>query len=434
MADKEHLAVLKRGIDAWNQWRRENPNLEPDLSEANLRGADLSRADLRRVNLIKADLNVTNLRGANLSEANLLEANLCLSNLIKANLNQANLCKAKLRSANLYKANLIEANLSGANLIETNLYKSDLCKAKLRSANLYKANLSRVNLSKTDLCGCYLGRANLSGANPSLAEFRNADLSQADLRGADLSWADLSKADLSLANLSKADLSGANFHKADLTKTDLSGADLSGTDLSEANLTKANLREAYLIRTQALDCNFTEVIFTGACLEDWKINQGTKLKHVICEYAYLKYDYTQDTFIERRPRNETQNFAPGEFTCLFQKALETVDLTFSDGIDWKAFLLSFQQLREEYGEEYLSIQAIEKKSSGSFLIRIEVPLDASKAEIERQAKTLYETKLSTLEGIYRAELKASHDQLASSRQRSANLWEIVKQQANRPII
>ncbi|NEO67197.1 MAG: pentapeptide repeat-containing protein, partial [Moorea sp. SIO4G2] len=32
------------------------------------------------------------------------------------------------------------------------------------SANLYKANLSRVNLSKTDLCGCYLGRANLSGA------------------------------------------------------------------------------------------------------------------------------------------------------------------------------------------------------------------------------------------------------------------------------
>ncbi|NEQ63307.1 MAG: pentapeptide repeat-containing protein, partial [Moorea sp. SIO4A1] len=42
----------------WNQWRRENPNLEPDLSEANLRGADLSRADLRRVNLIKADLNV----------------------------------------------------------------------------------------------------------------------------------------------------------------------------------------------------------------------------------------------------------------------------------------------------------------------------------------------------------------------------------------
>jgi hypothetical protein len=31
MADDEHVAILKRGVDAWNEWRRENPDIVPDL-------------------------------------------------------------------------------------------------------------------------------------------------------------------------------------------------------------------------------------------------------------------------------------------------------------------------------------------------------------------------------------------------------------------
>ncbi len=40
---------------------------------------------------------------------------------------------------------------------------------------------------------------------------------------------------------------------------------------------------------------------------------------------------------DRRPHAPNKIFAPGEFAQLFQKALETVDLIFSDGIDWQAF-------------------------------------------------------------------------------------------------
>src|SRR3954453_19806146 len=56
MANAEHLAILRQGVDAWNTWRRKEPRVRPDLSEADLRGADLRGADLSKAKLIEADL------------------------------------------------------------------------------------------------------------------------------------------------------------------------------------------------------------------------------------------------------------------------------------------------------------------------------------------------------------------------------------------
>ena len=42
MANDEHVALLKKGVDAWNAWRRENSNVHPDLNGANLSGAFLT--------------------------------------------------------------------------------------------------------------------------------------------------------------------------------------------------------------------------------------------------------------------------------------------------------------------------------------------------------------------------------------------------------
>ncbi len=46
MANEEHLKILKQGVKAWNQWRKKNSDIEPDLAKANLDKADLSDADL----------------------------------------------------------------------------------------------------------------------------------------------------------------------------------------------------------------------------------------------------------------------------------------------------------------------------------------------------------------------------------------------------
>jgi uncharacterized protein YjbI with pentapeptide repeats len=56
MANDEHVALLKQGVTAWNAWRDENPNIHPDLREADLTGADLTGADLTGADLTGADL------------------------------------------------------------------------------------------------------------------------------------------------------------------------------------------------------------------------------------------------------------------------------------------------------------------------------------------------------------------------------------------
>ncbi|NEQ54105.1 MAG: pentapeptide repeat-containing protein, partial [Leptolyngbya sp. SIO3F4] len=176
---------------------------------------------------------------------------------------------------------------------------------------------------------------------------------------------------------------------------------------------------------QALGTHFEKSIFTGACLEDWNINSATRFDGVICQYVYLKVIRQ-----ERRPRKGI--FNSGEFATLFQTAVDTVDLIFKDGIDWQAFSQSFQTLRNQYADQDLSIQAIEKKRGDAFVVRVEVAEDADKTAIESSAKELYETKLALMEQRYRSELQAKDGEIIAYREQSANLMKITEMLAARP--
>ncbi len=136
--------------------------------------------------------------------------------------------------------------------------------------------------------------------------------------------------------------------------------------------------------------------------------------------------YSEDGDGDRRPHNPEKFFAPGEFTKLFQKALETVDLIFSEGIEWTAFLESFQQLQAEVKSEDLSIQAIERKA-GTFIVRLEVPEEANKAEIEKYIKQEYETKLKVIEGSYQKQLKSKDEDLIKAyREKSSDMLMVIE--------
>ena len=84
--------------------------------------------------------------------------------------------------------------------------------------------------------------------------------------------ANLSGADLSLANLTAADLSGADLSSADLGFANLSGADLPGTDLRGANLSRANLFKADLRAADVTGANLISAHFCRTTMPDGSIN------------------------------------------------------------------------------------------------------------------------------------------------------------------
>jgi uncharacterized protein YjbI with pentapeptide repeats len=140
MANPEHVTKLKEGVAAWNNWRKTNPQVEPDLSRANLWGADLyaanlSEADLRRANLGKVNLRRSDARGADLVAADLTEADLVEANLTRADLSGsilkwADLARSELVGTNFTRASLTGSNFASAGVWNTIFVDSDLSAAR----------------------------------------------------------------------------------------------------------------------------------------------------------------------------------------------------------------------------------------------------------------------------------------------------------------
>lgn len=191
MADQGHLVILKQGKDQWNTWRKENPDIKPELS-----WADLSTYRLNGIDFSDANMEGTNLYRADLSGANLRNVNLFRSFLSHANLEKADLYEAFLLEANIGGANLSGANLAGAMLANTTLVGADLNEANLQGANLSGANLTSAKLHQAELSsakclGCFFYGADLRGADFRSANLNGSSLVQANLEGADLTGANI---------------------------------------------------------------------------------------------------------------------------------------------------------------------------------------------------------------------------------------------------
>ena len=178
MANPEHLAILKQGVEGWNKWREEHSDLRPNLREAELEGADLSgallqEADLYDANLVQASLSATELYHAYLHGANLSGAHLLGAKLHGANLHFTDFSGAKLRGAELTYASLISATLLDADVSGANLYLADL-----RYANsLGRTSTLRFSRSKSH-------QRDLSGAEFSGARYREWRFGDVDLSAA----------------------------------------------------------------------------------------------------------------------------------------------------------------------------------------------------------------------------------------------------------
>lgn len=98
-AREQWLQVLLTDVEAFNQWRRDNPKEPIDLEARDLSGASLAHASLGDANLRRANLRDANLTRANLAGANLQEADLRQADLTDATLHRVDLTGADMRGA-----------------------------------------------------------------------------------------------------------------------------------------------------------------------------------------------------------------------------------------------------------------------------------------------------------------------------------------------
>ncbi len=176
MANPEHFDMINQDVEAWNEWREENPDIRPDLSEVNLIIPTLSMADLTDVNFYGTDLTGVDFQGADLEGANLESAN-----LLTAVFDDANLQRVNFTNANLRHVDFIGANLELANFFMADLKSADLSRATLISANFFNANLTLANFRWASLHGVNFTRAILIRANFEDALLKSTIFSENDL-------------------------------------------------------------------------------------------------------------------------------------------------------------------------------------------------------------------------------------------------------------
>jgi uncharacterized protein YjbI with pentapeptide repeats len=288
----------------------------------------------------------------------------------------------------------------------TNFHQADLTGVDFSQAKLKSAILTDINLTHT----CWYHTHHLNYARFGRTILSNPAVLQLLVSGNGEGQSYIR------CNFKGACLQGAHLTRADLTEADLSGATLVGSQLQDANLSRA----------QGLQTQFQSANLTGACIESWNIDSTTCLDDVVCDYIYL-----QSSQQERRPHSGL--FAAGEFTKLFQEVLNTIDLIFQNGVDWRAFAYSLNQLQIKHQGMNFAIQSIENKGDGVMVIRVDPPPDINKAALTDEIMGTYAAARQELEAKYQQALTQKDIQISQYRQKEADLLEVARLLASRPL-
>lgn len=214
----EHLNKLKEGPEAWNMWRKQNPNVTPTFQGMDFVARLRDEPKIFRFPYEDADQECVVLEGYDFEGTNFRK------------------CKMK-----------------GVRLLDCNLNDADFVEAELSGASILLCDLMFANFSEAHLGGAALGAKRAEGSWFQLTQmpdvvtygsFSECAFSGANLRNADLSQTPLMRSDFRRAKLEGADLTASNCEGADFTQANLSGAFLVDAELTGCVLTNANLSGA----------------------------------------------------------------------------------------------------------------------------------------------------------------------------------------------
>jgi uncharacterized protein YjbI with pentapeptide repeats len=251
------------------------------------------------------------------------------------------------------------AAIGGTSFRSTNLTDANFTGATLKSTDFRRATLTRTYFHKTK---------KLDRVRPGTSYLQKAKVCQV-----------LVKSQGQDKNFDRQDLRGVNFKGANLVDASFIAA-----NLSEANLQDANLSRAKLVQAQLDGTDFTGATLTGAYIEDWGITNTTKFDGVRCKYVYMRLPTKENPDPLRKPDNNEEVFADGEFEDFIQPIFDTLDLYHNQGVDPRAIAAAFKELAENNPSAELEIVAIERRGEDKILLRAKTAATANKSELSKE--------------------------------------------------
>lgn len=246
-------------------------------------------------------------------------------------------------------------------------------------------------LGSTSFNGAILSHANFGEANLRFADFRRAIFTGTN-------WANARRLELAqfdrdylntpaLRQLAVThDGRGQTYDGLNLSGLYLAGAQLQGAsfvsaNLNDVNLRGADLREAVLKQTQLDNADLREATLHGATIEDWGITVNTQLDGIRCTHVFMRAAGAGLHNRLRKPDNEAEVFAEGEFAEFIRPLTDTLDLYHSQGVDPRAMSAAIKHMSQTHAEAEPQIVAMERRGQHGFNVRVQVAPDADKSAL-----------------------------------------------------
>lgn len=119
MANPEHVEILKQGVGVWNEWRRENPDVDPDIKSGLFKNLILKGINFSRMDLTNTLFQGVNLEGANFKKTMLTRSSFLNSTILNANFTSAQIYYCHFMATALNGVNFSKSTLLGVNFQDT---------------------------------------------------------------------------------------------------------------------------------------------------------------------------------------------------------------------------------------------------------------------------------------------------------------------------
>lgn len=256
------------------------------------------------------------------------------------------------------------AAIGGTSFRDADLTDANFTAARLKSTDLRNAKLIRTCFHNTEL---------LDRVRPGNSYLQHCQIRELILTGQGQN-----------KNFNRLNLRGINLKGANLVD-----ASFRHTDLTQACLEDADLSRSKLVKTQLDNTDFTGATLTGAYIHSWNITSDTNFKGVRCKYVYMRLPTKEKPDPLRKPDNNAEVFADGEFGDFIQPIFDTLDLYHNQGVDPRAIAISFKELAENNPDAELEIVAMERRGKDKFLLRAKTAQEGDKSQLSAEYFEIY---------------------------------------------